>query len=123
MRLTIARDSLLLSLAIIATAQAAPTVERHCGWYQNPGNATATLSDHSGVWALPDDSAKPIFRAGQWVPSSANNAYGYGCACVSGNTDATAHSLTRIKRVNAQTLATCRADAALHEPTNRVATQ
>lgn len=121
MHLTVARNSLLLSLALIGTAQAA-TAQRLCGWYQNPGNATLTLTDRSGVWALPVDSAKPIFRAGQWV--STEGGHGYGCACVTGNADASAHTLSAVNRANARTLASCRADAGLPEPrVAKVATQ
>ncbi|MDB5826035.1 MAG: hypothetical protein JWQ73_255 [Variovorax sp.] len=113
---------LLTMLPVIAGA-----AERRCGWYQNPTPANLLLTDKDGEWWItsqmqangPDaegvDDKAPQFDARQYVRTQPNG-YGYGCACLTVETDAKAGRITRVLAGKALPLARCRSDKALPKP-------
>ncbi|WP_416422700.1 DUF4087 domain-containing protein [Pseudomonas sp. App30] len=110
---------LAVSLMPLAHAEEA-TQERLCGWYENPTPRVINLIDHEGSWKVATADGysapgqKPIFRASQWIRT--NGDYGYGCACLSGDIDEQTHTVNAIATATARTLAACRSDASLREP-------
>ena len=116
-------------LAVIAflLPNSAVAQETRCGWYHNPTPANYWLEDADGVWILgvqggfqtedfpnlheSDHEFGTEWKtfAGEAGPSS----YGYGCACITGQFDAQSGEVARLSAFDTQTLAICRADAAL----------
>ncbi|QKZ03272.1 MULTISPECIES: DUF4087 domain-containing protein [Pseudomonas] len=114
-------SALLLTTALIPLAQAADSGEDHlCGWYENPAPRVVNLVDREGNWKVATADGytapgqKPVFRSSQWVRT--NGDYGYGCACLSGDVDERTHTVNAITTATARTLAACRADTSLREP-------
>lgn len=105
---------------------AASAAEERCGWYLNPTPGNLLLLDQDGEWWItsqmqangPDaegaDTA-PDFDRKQYVQTQPNG-YGYGCACLTVETDAAARQITRVLGGKTVTLAQCKADKALPPP-------
>ncbi len=113
---------LLLALAPpLATAANAPRPERRCGWFENPTPGNVTLTDRDGSWLIARQGgyqAKgnwPEFSDAQWVQTNSGH-HGYGCACLTMQTDASRHRVLSISHATAQPLAVCRRDRSMHEP-------
>lgn len=104
-----------------AIAANAPRVERRCGWYENPTPGNVTLTDPDGIWLIAmqgSHEAKgdwPRFSDAQWVQTNSGD-HGYGCACLSVQTDPVRHTVLSISKATARPLAVCRRDKSLHEP-------
>src|SRR4051812_3361379 len=91
----------------VLTGQPAAAAENRCGWYLNPTPANLLLIDRDGPWWItsqmqangPDaegaDDKAPNFDAGQFVKTQPNG-YGYGCACLSVETDRQANRITKV---------------------------
>lgn len=113
----------LLPLALLSAAVAAkpPRFERRCGWYENPTPGNVTLTDRDGSWLIARQGSyeasgnEPEFSDSQWVETNSGH-HGYGCACLTMQTDASRHRVLSISHATAQPLAVCRRDRALHEP-------
>lgn len=92
-----------------------------CGWFENPTPANAWLTDRQGAWQIGVQGGHqaqgdwPSFEPWRWVRT--NGHYGYGCACMRVLTDPSMLAVTRILSSSSRSLATCRKDAALKEPT------
>jgi len=110
----------LLTIALAPLAHAAEPEEHVCGWYENPMPRVINLIDHDGSWKVATSDGysapgqKPVFRSSQWVRT--NGDYGYGCACLSGDMDEQTHTVNAITSATPRTLAACRADTSLREP-------
>lgn len=118
--------STALSLGITCAAPARAS-EQRCGWYINPTPANLWLQDKDAIWGItsqgqaagPDaagaDNA-PGFDDKQYVRTQPNG-YGYGCACLTVETDAKAQRIIRIISGHTIPLARCKADKSLPPPT------
>jgi hypothetical protein len=103
--------------AILAAAPAA--AERRCGWIHNPTPANWWLVDREARWDIafqgeprpPGMDEIPDLTTRDWVRT--NGWYGYGCACMTVETDAAARRIRRIGSVQQLPLERCRADRAL----------
>jgi len=110
--------ALALSPAIAANA---PRVERRCGWYENPTPGNVTLTDRDGSWLIARQGSYeatgngPEFSDTQWVQTNSGH-HGYGCACLTMQSDASRHRVLSISHATARPLAVCRRDKSLHEP-------
>lgn len=111
--------TLLISVAGWSSSVCA--AERRCGWFENPTPSNATLTDRDDAWEIATHGgyqAKgnwPQFTGDQWVSSGIGN-YGYGCACVTADTDAATHRMNNLTKATARPLSVCRMDKHLHEP-------
>lgn len=118
----------LLSLAVVAIIGAAPAAasERICGWYANPTPGDLLITDRRGDWWITGGGAgadaKGIDKAPQLddkqfvetnVPGS---GHGYGCACMTVETNAKTRRITRVIAGETLPLARCRADKSLPKP-------
>lgn len=107
-----------------AMAGAAPTplpAQLRCGWFENPTPANAWLIDREGEWVIglqgwhQAEGDWPTFKPWRWVRTNGN--YGYGCTCMRVLADPSSFTITKILSSSSRSLATCRKDAALKEPT------
>ncbi|MGO1073088.1 DUF4087 domain-containing protein [Lysobacter sp. CA199] len=97
-------------------------VEHRCGWFVNPSPANAWLIDRDGEWVVAmqgghqaDGDWPPPIAEKEWVQYG-GNSYGYGCACMKVRTDRKHMRIERIVSSQGKTLAQCRRDRALTEP-------
>jgi hypothetical protein len=116
----------LIGFGILAGLPAA-AAESRCGWYLNPTPANLLLIDRDGRWWItsqmqangPDaegaDEKAPNFDARQFVKTQPNG-YGYGCACLTVETDREANRITKVLGGSIRPLAQCRADRSLPKP-------
>jgi Protein of unknown function (DUF4087) len=111
---------LMAALLMTAPAQAAP--EKRCGWLHNPTPANWWLDDRHDSWTLSAQGGfmaagfddLPDMRARGWVDT--NGSYGYGCACLTVETDKRQSRITRVYRAQSLPLAQCRRDRHLPKP-------
>lgn len=101
--------------------------ERRCGWYMNPTPGNLLLIDKQGEWwitsqmqangpdAIGADNKAPDFDDKQYVQTQPNG-YGYGCACMTVETDAKAMRITRVFAGETVPLARCKKDPTLPPP-------
>lgn len=112
------------SLAIMSLPAAADG-ERRCGWYSSPTPGNLMLTDRDAVWWIqmqgrPDPKGienAPAFDERQFVETNVpGSGYGYGCACMTVETNAKQQRITRIIAGDILPLARCRNDRSLPEP-------
>lgn len=117
---------LILASPFVALLLALPAMaaENRCGWYVNPTPGNWYLSDRDGDWWLRSqggleaegfDDHAPDFDPKQYVKLQPNG-YGYGCACLSVDTDKAEGNVKRIYAGRILPLARCRNDASLKKP-------
>jgi hypothetical protein len=131
MSLVMRRAGLLLA-ALAAAAAASPTAlqarsaprrVQRCGWLVNPTPANWSLFDREGEWFIgvqgdyqaPGLDKIPDLTGPRWVVTN-GSSYGYGCVCLSVQSDARSRRITHIYRVRQKPLAACRADHKLPRP-------
>lgn len=110
-------------LAVPSLATSAGAAENRCGWYVNPTPGNWYLTDRDGNWWMRSQGGleaegfdnAPEFDEKQYVKLQPNG-YGYGCACLSVDTDAANGNITRIYSGKILPLARCRGDKALKKP-------
>ena len=111
----------LLILSLPATA-----AERRCGWYANPTPGDLLLTDRHGDWWITGggegsdargiDNA-PQFKDSQFVETNVpGSGRGYGCACMTVETNARTQRITRVISGEILPLARCRNDRSLPSP-------
>ena len=121
------RPALLLLLPALVPAMmvAAPTAsaqrgaEQRCGWLSNPTPGNYWLRDRQGEWLLSSQGGyaargidnMPDMTTRGWVET--NGHYGYGCACMSVQTDRRNGRVTRLFSARPVPLAQCRRDRSL----------
>lgn len=116
----------LMSFSTAAYSSAAKGAERRCGWFENPTPANATLTDRDGPWEIGSQGGYqaegdwPDFTSAEWVRTG-NGNYGYGCACITADTDPATHRMDNLTKATARPLKACRADKALKEPEDPLA--
>ena len=100
--------------------------ELRCGWFDNSSPGNASLHDKDGEWNVSvqggheaEGDWPPKFTAGQAVRHG-SGSYGYGCACLRVDVDATESRITRIHSSNGRPLSICRRDKALKDIENRL---
>ena len=108
-------------VAILALCAAGPAlaVEKRCGWIDNPTPGNWWLTDSQGEWLLgaqggyqaPGMDNMPDLSEKGWVRTY--GYYGYGCACLTVETDARTKRVTRLIAASQLPLRKCRADKAL----------
>ncbi|MET0251190.1 MAG: DUF4087 domain-containing protein [Novosphingobium sp.] len=112
-------------VALVATLLASPAgaaSERRCGWLHNPTPANWWLIDRDGQWVLGTQGAEqvpgmdrlPDMATRGWVRT--NGYYGYGCACLSLQTDKRSGRVTRVISGAPVPLRQCRSDKRLPRP-------
>ncbi|MET0428112.1 MAG: DUF4087 domain-containing protein [Microvirga sp.] len=116
----------VVGVAILVGPPAA-AAENRCGWYLNPTPGNLLLIDRDGPWWItsqmqangPDadgaDDKAPNFDARQFVKTQPNG-YGYGCACLTVETDRSANRVTKVVSGSIRPLSQCRADRSLPKP-------
>lgn len=115
----------LLAFAVgILAATSAGAAENRCGWYVNPTPGNWYLTDRDGDWWMRsqggmvadgfDDNA-PDFDPREYVKLQPNG-YGYGCACLSVDTDKAERNITKLYSGRILPLSRCRGDKALNKP-------
>ena len=107
--------------ALCAFAPGAEAKETRCGWYVNPTPGNYYLTDRDASWwmrsqggsvAVGFDDYAPEFDPQQYVELQPNG-YGYGCACMSVDTNAADETITRIYSGRILPLSQCMEDPAL----------
>lgn len=109
-------------IAMILAAAVAPTPpgpERRCGWLENPTPANYWLIDRDGEWTISAQGGyqaegwdeMPDMSARGWVGT--NGSYGYGCACMTVDTDRATMRIKRIHAAQSRPLRQCRTDRRL----------
>ena len=115
---------MLCALAALALfALPAGAAENRCGWYVNPTPGNWYLTDRDGDWWMRSQGGleaegfdnAPEFDAKQYVKLQPNG-YGYGCACLSVDTDKAEMNITRIYSGTILPLSRCRNDKTLKKP-------
>ncbi|WEZ83146.1 DUF4087 domain-containing protein [Rhizobium sp. 32-5/1] len=113
--------ALLFSLTLAATPGLA--AETRCGWLQNPTPGNWWLDDNQGMWVMrsqgdedgpPGMDIIPDISERDYVAT--NGYYGYACACMSVETDASEKKITEILSFRQLPLSKCENDAALTTP-------
>ncbi|HEX6661204.1 MAG TPA: DUF4087 domain-containing protein [Sphingomicrobium sp.] len=115
-------NSAISLLMIIAAAAPAQAAERRCGWLANPTPANWWLTDRAGEWIIgvqggyqaPGMDNLPDMSTKGWV--NTNGSYGYGCACMTVQTNQQTKYVTRIISAKPVPLAQCRGDPKLPHP-------
>lgn len=102
-----------------AVPAVASTMEKRCGWWDNPSPGNVSLLDWAGEWVLSvqgnysaDFIATPEFDADdetQYVRTG-NATYGYGCACLTGQVDKKEKRFESVTAAEVLPLAKCRVD-------------
>ena len=120
---SVAVGALLMTMSGAATtASGPPPAQTRCGWLSNPSPANWSLSDRDGRWTIgtqggwqaqginrmPDLDRAPAY----WVVTNVGEK-GYGCACLSVDTDRRRMRITRVISTRQQPLAVCRSDRRL----------
>ncbi|EHK53953.1 DUF4087 domain-containing protein [Allomesorhizobium alhagi] len=120
MRLPFVICSCLAIVVLPATA-----AERRCGWYSSPTPGNLLLTDRHGDWWIqmqgrPDPKGidnVPAFDDRQFVEANVpGSGYGYGCACMTVETNARQQRITRVIAADILPLARCRNDRSLPDP-------
>lgn len=105
----------------------APSHEMRCGWIENPTPGDLFLIDKDATWTItsqaqaegPDADGIDNIPDGdpkQFVDTSHGAGHGYGCACLTVETNAKDQRITKVISGKALPLAKCRADKALPKP-------
>jgi hypothetical protein len=111
--------------AVLLAALATPAwgvTERRCGWLHNPTPANWWLEDRAGQWVLgtqgsdqvPGMENLPDMAARGWVRT--NGYHGYGCACLTLETERRGQTVKRVVSGTPVPLRQCRADRRLPRP-------
>jgi Protein of unknown function (DUF4087) len=108
-----------LLLFLIFIAFPASAAERRCGWLANPTPANYWLNDRQGEWIISEQGGyqadgmdhMPDMTTRGWVKT--NGYYGYGCACMTVDTDRKTKRITNIVSAIPRPLRQCRADRLL----------
>jgi hypothetical protein len=112
----------LMIAALAAAAPALAATEKRCGWLHNPTPANWWLEDRDGQWILgsqggdqvPGMEEMPAMSTRGWVRT--NGYYGYGCACLTVETDRRNKRIERLVSATPLPLRQCRADRRLPRP-------
>lgn len=116
----------VITVSMITWSGTLHSAERRCGWFESSGPDNAILTDRDGAWEVASQGSYqaqgewPEFNSSQWVRSGRGN-YGYGCACVTADTDRQARRINNLTKATARPLSACRTDKTLREPENRLA--
>jgi hypothetical protein len=114
-------SAVALALGLCAATSGAQAKETRCGWYVNPTPGNYYLTDRDASWWMRAqggrvadgfDENAPEFDPNEYVELQPNG-YGYGCACLSVETNAADETITRIYSGRILPLAQCHDDAAL----------
>jgi Protein of unknown function (DUF4087) len=108
-----------LLLLLIFTTFPTSAAERRCGWLANPTPANWWLTDRQGEWIISTQGGGeadgmdriPDFPDRLWIKT--NGYHGYGCACMTVNTDRKTKRITNIMSATPRPLKQCRADRRL----------
>jgi Protein of unknown function (DUF4087) len=108
----------LLALACWTTSTYA--AERRCGWLSNPTPSNYFLTDRKGTWSISEQGGfqadgmenLPDFPKGRWIITN-GSSYGYGCACMTVETDRETMRINTILSAHERPLKHCSADRAL----------
>lgn len=111
-------------LLLLGLAGGAGAAERRCGWIENPTPGNWWLADAGGEWLIHVQGTQtepvgmdliPDLTVKDWVVTNPPG-YGYGCACMTVETDPRGKRITRIVAIAQRPVRICRADRALPKP-------
>jgi hypothetical protein len=112
------KHALALALTVTGLTLSAPghAAERRCGWVDNPTPGNWWLTDRQGEWTIGVQGGQlvagidnmPDMATKGWVATNGN--YGYGCGCMTVETNARDKKVTRIISATPVPLRQCRAD-------------
>lgn len=113
------KHALALAVASLAISVPGLAAERRCGWIENPTPANWWLTDRQGEWTIGTQGGAqaegmdnmPDMSTRGWVATNGN--YGYGCGCMTVETNAKHKRITRIISAAPVPLRQCRADRSL----------
>lgn len=114
-------SAVALAAGLCAFASGAQAKETRCGWYVNPTPGNYYLTDRDASWWMRAqggrvadgfDEHAPAFDENEYVELQPNG-YGYGCACLSVDTDVGDEAITRIYSGRILPLSQCEDDDAL----------
>jgi len=120
--------ALAVGALVVASLGDASAAERRCGWYANPTPGNLWLIDKDASWTItsqgeadgPDAAGAdkaPDFNPRQFVETNVpGSGYGYGCACMTVETDAGNQRIRKVFAGDILPLARCRADKSLPPP-------
>ena len=108
------RMTATIVLALFAIPASA--AERRCGWLSNPTPSNFWITDRNGEWTISEQGgyhaenmdAMPDMSTRGWVKT--NGYYGYGCACMTVETERETMRITKILSASPRPLKQCRAD-------------
>jgi hypothetical protein len=127
MRRTATLSGIGVAISLLCTATFSHAAERRCGWYMNPTPGNLLLADRDGAWWItsqmqaqgPDaegaDDKAPDFDTQQYVETQPNG-YGYGCACLTVETNTKEMRITRVISGEILPLSQCKSDSGLPPP-------
>lgn len=115
------RPGLFVAAGLLASTPAA-AAEKRCGWLHNPTPGNWWLDDRHGQWVLSSQGGRrvrgmdlmPDMTTAGWEQT--NGYYGYGCACLTVDTDMRTKTLKRLYAARPLPLRSCRMDKTLPKP-------
>lgn len=120
--------SLAIGALVVTSLSSASAAERRCGWYVSPTPGNLWLIDRQATWTITSQGAAagadaidadkaPDFDPKQFVETNVPGAgYGYGCACMTVETDAKQQRITKVFAGDILPLRKCQADTSLPAP-------
>jgi len=110
-----------IALATLASPALAAN-EKRCGWIVNPTPGNWWLTDPKGRWILGAQGGYqaygmdnlPDLTTKEWVKT--NGDYGYGCACLTVQTDPNAMRVKKVINAVQKPLKQCAVDKRLKKP-------
>jgi len=108
---------LLMPLAVFAK-------ESRCGWLENPSPANYWFTDKDGEWTISiqgDKSAIGMEKLAGFPDNEfiqTNVGYGYGCACITIDTNFGKREVIKIYKFNPISLQRCKSDKKLKNKTS-----
>jgi hypothetical protein len=116
----------MICVCLIGWPLTAAAAERRCGWYSSPTAGDLLLSDRHGDWWITGGGEGsdargidnvPQFDDKQFVETNVpGSGHGYGCACLTVETNARQQRITRVISGQILPLSRCRNDKSLPAP-------
>jgi hypothetical protein len=106
-----------VSIILVLAAAPATAAERRCGWLANPTPSNYWFTDRDGEWTISEQGGyqadgmdvMPDMSSRGWIVTN-GSSYGYGCACMTVETDRKSKRIIRIIAASSRPLKQCRAD-------------
>ena len=122
------KKGMIVSALLTLTLGVGYTKETRCGWYTNSSPDNLSLTDKAGTWWITSQNEAngpdvknaekaPEFDPNQFIETNVpGTGYGYGCACLKVETQATTHRITVVYSGKVLPLSVCKKDKSLQSP-------